>query len=83
MEENIMNRISKQCIVFVTGLVAFVSVLGYAGSYEYAEQVVYTMPQEAYEAIVIRLGDEASCKEIAREYMDNKAYYDSLIENEK
>ena len=52
--------------------------MGIAGSADYTEQVVYTMPQEAYETIYLKLGDGCSDKQIANEYMSNKEYYDSL-----
>lgn len=73
-----LNRLTKQVTVFVIGFFAFFCFLGIAGSSDYNEQIVYTMPQEAYEAIYLKLGDGCSNKQIAEEYMSNKLYYDSL-----
>lgn len=72
------NRTTKQIALFVTGFILFIFLMGIGGSADYAEQVVYTMPQEAYEAIYLKLGDGCSNREIANEYMSNKQYYDSL-----
>lgn len=73
-----MSRLSKQVLAFTLGCIAFFFLVGLVGRQDYAEQVVYTMPQEAYEQIVLKLGDGASKVEIANEYQDNKEYYDSL-----
>lgn len=73
-----MNRTSRICLQTIVGLVAFIALLGYAGSYEYAEQICYTMSDEAYHIIVAKLGDDASQKEIAAEYMKNRTYYESI-----
>lgn len=75
-----INRLTKQILVFVVGFIAFFVLMGIAGSADYTEQVVYTMPQEAYEAIYLKLGDGCSDKQIADEYMDNMKYYDSLAQ---
>ncbi|WP_455668241.1 hypothetical protein [Phocaeicola sp.] len=75
-----MNRLSKQVSAFVLGFIAFFFLIGLAGRQEYAEQVVYTMPQEAYEQIVVKLGDGASKCDIADEYQNNKAFYDKISE---
>lgn len=69
-----INKLTKS----VLGVLGFIAVLGYAGSYEYAEQVCYTMPEEAYYTILDTLGDDASQKAIAEEYMSKKEYYDNL-----
>ena len=73
-----MNRTSRICLQTIVGLIAFIAVIGYAGSYEYAEEVCYTMPDEAYQTIVEKLGDDASERAIAAEYMKHKKYYDTL-----
>lgn len=73
-----MNRITKQCLAMAIGTAAFILLLGYAGSYEYAEEVCLSMPDIAYENIILKLGDGASNKEIAAEYMGNREYYDNL-----
>lgn len=77
-----MNRISKQISVFVIGFALFFYLIGRAGESEYIDQVVYTMPQEAYEQIVIELGDQDTSNfQIAKRYLNNKKYYDSLSNN--
>lgn len=65
-------------ILLIAGSVLFFLLLGIAGNYDYAEEVVYDMPQPAYESIVSKLGNDASIIDIAEEYMDNRSYYDSL-----
>ncbi|EGN00214.1 hypothetical protein HMPREF1017_00740 [Bacteroides ovatus 3_8_47FAA] len=72
-----MNRFTKQSLI-IAGIIIFFFLIGIAGSSEYTEQVVYTMPQEAYETIYLKLGDDCSDKQIATEYMNNRKYYDSL-----
>lgn len=73
-----MNRLHKQIIVAVASAFGFLLLMGIAGSYDYAEQVVYTMPEAAYYSILDTLGDDCSVKDIAREYMENREYYDNL-----
>lgn len=68
----------KQPIKIAFGSLLFIALLGYAGTLDYSEQIVYTMPQEAYEAIALKLGDGASNVAIAKEYMNNQEYYNSL-----
>lgn len=73
-----MNRLSKQCIVAVLACIGFISLLGITGTYEYADEVVYNMPEEAYYKILDTLGDDPSNRAVAAEYMENKEYYDNL-----
>lgn len=72
-----MNRVTKQVLAFTAGTIAFLMLLGYAGSIDYAEEVVAGMSQEAYEAVAAKTGTTDN-KDIAREYMSNKEYYDSI-----
>ena len=37
-----MNRLSRQIIVSALAIMAFLTVMGIAGSYDWADQVVYT-----------------------------------------
>ena len=46
-KRNKMNKITKQVTMLVAGFIAFFILLGIAGKMDYAEQIVYTMPQEA------------------------------------
>lgn len=62
-------------ILAVSGAFA---ILGVAGRQDYNQEVLYTMPQEAYEQIVLELGENATDSKIVQTYMDNKSHYDSL-----
>ena len=48
-----MNRLTKQTLTFVTGFILLFFILGIAGNADRTEQIVYTMPQEAYEEIYL------------------------------
>lgn len=63
----------KASLLFGLGLFL---ILSFAGTVDYSEQVVMNMTQETYDAIVEKLGDEASDYEIVQEYKNNKEYYD-------
>ena len=69
-----MNKATKAGL----GLLAFLIVLGFAGRTDYDEEVLTNMPQDAYEAIVLKLGDGASGHQIVKEYNSDREYYDSL-----
>ena len=68
-----MNRLSKQCMVFIAGMISFLYVLGLVGHQDYIEEILYNMPQETYDVIV-----NVSRSEIAAEYEANRAFYDNL-----
>lgn len=78
MEENIMNRLSRQVLLAVIGCTCFIALMGTVGTYEYADEVVYNMPEEVYYTILDTLGDDATEKAIAAEYMSNREFYDNL-----
>lgn len=71
-----MNKLSKKLLT-AAGVIAIFIVIGIAGRVDYAEQVIYNMPDSAYEKITSKMPD-ASDYEIAREYIENKDYYNSL-----
>lgn len=73
-----LNQLSRQVIIFIAGFIAFFTLIGIAGNIDRVEQTVYSMPQEAYEAIYLKLGNRCSDRQIANEYLSNKKYYDSL-----
>ena len=73
-----VNRLTKQVALFVIGFIAFFALLGYAGGEDYAQEVIQSMSAEAYESICAKLGSDCTDRQIAREYMDNRKYYDSL-----
>ena len=72
-----LNKATKVACDILT-IVAFFFTLGIAGTLERREQIIYTMPQEAYEQIYLELGDDCSDKQIEKRYMENKKHYDSL-----
>lgn len=76
--EDIMNRLSRQIIVVILGIFGFLWLMGIAGSYDHADQVVYNMDEEVYYTILDTLGDDCSNKAVAAEYMNNREYYDNL-----
>ena len=76
--KEIMDRFKKQCIVAAFGLAAFIGLIGTVGSYEYADEVVYSMPEAVYYTILDTLGDDCSNKAVAEEYMSKREYYDNL-----
>lgn len=65
-------------IKIIFAALAVFAAFAFAGTTDYTEQVLYTMPQDAYEQIVLHLGDGGTDMEIVKEYMNNKSYYDSL-----
>lgn len=72
-----MNRLSKQIIVSLLAIFGFLYLMGIAGSYDYADEVVYSMDDEVYYTITKKIG-KASNKEVVAEYEKNKQYYDSI-----
>lgn len=72
-----MNRLSRQIIVALLSIFGFLFVMGIAGSYDYADEVVYNMDDIVYYAITEKIG-KASNKEVVAEYEKNREYYDSL-----
>lgn len=73
-----VNRLAKQVAAFVVGASTFIIVVGLAGNVERTEQIIYSMPQEAYETIYLKLGPGCTDQAIVDEYMSNRAFYDSL-----
>ena len=72
-----MNRLSKQCIVFIAGMISFLYVLGLVGHQDYIEEILYNMPQETYDVILEKHGNVSS-SEIYSEYEATRAFYDNL-----
>lgn len=69
---------TMKTLTIAFGIMAASILLGIAGNIDYTETILYNMPQTAYENIVLKLGDDASDRDIVKEYKENKAYYDSL-----
>lgn len=72
--EEIMNKLSLTALA----VLVFTIALGWVGSYDYADDVVYNMPEHVYYTILDTLGDDCSNKAVAAEYMKNREYYDNL-----
>lgn len=64
----------------IFSVVVLCAVFCFAGRADYAEQVIYNMPDKAYQIISRKKGIGYSRYKIAKEYMNNKAYYDALSE---
>lgn len=77
-KEKIMKGTLKEIIVSVLGVLAFLAVMGIAGSHDLADQVVYTMDEEVYYTILDTLGDDCSNIAVANEYIKHREYYDNL-----
>lgn len=68
----------KKLFKLMACAIVVVLVLGFAGRSDWSDQVIYSMPQTAYDEITAKLGKDCTEYDIAREYMDNKAFYDAL-----
>ena len=67
----------KKLVVCLMGVIGFIYVLGVVGSYDFADEVVYSMDNQVYEMIIEKIG-KASNKDVCEEYLANKDYYDNL-----
>ena len=56
----------------------FVIVLGIAGNYDWAEEVLESVPCELYCLIKQDIGGDPSEVAIARRYLDNRKHYDDI-----
>ena len=66
----------KKVVAGIIGVLGFIYLLGVVGSYDHADEVVYSMDDQVYELIVKKIG-KASNKDVAKEYLDNREYYDN------
>lgn len=76
-KNNSMDRISKNII----SAIAIIVVIGgcvYSGRVEYNDDVLSGMSAEKYKFIHNNLGERASRADVVKEYIVNKAYYDSI-----
>lgn len=67
----------KKILFTIAAIAGFIYLLGIVGSYDHADEVVYSMSDEVYEAITDKIG-KASNRDVAAEYFNNKSYYDSI-----
>jgi hypothetical protein len=66
----------KKVVAGIIGILGFLYILGVAGSYDFADEVVYSMDDQVYELIIKKIG-KTSNKDVANEYLENREYYDS------
>ena len=67
----------KKFIWTAIATIAFIYALGIVRSYDYADEVVYSMSENTYNEIIKKIG-KSSNKEVAAEYFNNRQYYDSI-----
>lgn len=72
-----MKTITQHLVAAIIAIAGFIMLIGIAGTYDYADQVVYTMSDATYQAITKRIGKASNVK-VAKEYMRDKAYYDTF-----
>lgn len=72
-----MNRISKNIISAIAAIVVIGGCI-YSGKVEYNDDVLSGMSAEKYKLIHDSLGECASRADVVKEYIGNKAYYDSI-----
>ncbi len=70
------NELKAKLVLAVCGLICFVTLLGWAGSIDYCDQVILSMSQEEYDSVrahlIAETGDEPSESEIAQYYMEHQ-----------
>lgn len=65
-------------LISALAFVIIIVLLGIAGTQDYQQEIIYTMPQEVYDATKIKLGVDCTTAEIVEEYTTNQAEYDRL-----
>lgn len=70
-------KVNRLCLNIFCVLVAFL-IIGVAGRYDYNEDIIYNMPDNAYKALKKKLGDKCSDTELVNEYQKNTVYWDSI-----
>lgn len=70
-----MTKFKRTLILAAAGMVAFFMLLGWAGDYDYCEQVILHMSQHDYDSVKHQLtilnGHEPSDREIAHCWIDS------------
>lgn len=74
MEEK--TNVMKELATFIVGFTSFLVAFGIAGRFDYQEEVISSINNEAYAEIVEKVGNNA--EDIIREYKLHREYYDSL-----
>lgn len=67
-------------IMYIAIGIAFIAILGTAGNYDWAEEVLESVPYELYQIIKKDIGSSNEV-DIARQYMDNRHHYDSIAKS--
>lgn len=65
-------------ISYILAVFALVALLGVAGTYDWAEEIIYPMPIQIYDLILEEIGNDASDVQIAKYYVANKERLDSI-----
>lgn len=68
----------KRFILLLIAMMAMISIIGFVGSYEFASEIVYGLTKAQYDSIVNDIGENASEKQVAKQYLENKKRYDSI-----
>lgn len=62
----------------VAAIFILLVLMAFVGTVEYTDDQYYSIPDMAFEEIMLKLGDHATRQEVVKEYRDNKDYYLSL-----
>ena len=74
-----MNRKSKN-LACAIALLIILYICGRLGTYQWAEEIIYTMPEQTYRAIKQDIGNDATDVQIAEHYIKFKYKYNNISE---
>lgn len=69
----------KELVIATLCVIGFIILIGVVGTQERANEIVYSLPAELIDHIESK--GYATNKEIASEYMSNKAAYDAMCDD--
>ena len=69
-----MNKLKTHSLVFI-GVIILICL---AGRCDYNETVIYNMPDNTYQAIKTKLGEDCSDSQLVDEYQKNRKYWDAI-----
>ncbi|WP_302994188.1 hypothetical protein [Parabacteroides goldsteinii] len=58
--------------------ISLFAVMGFVGTLEYHDELYYSIPDAAFEEIILKLGDHADRQEVIKEYLSDRSFYDNL-----
>lgn len=58
--------------------ISLFAVMGFVGTLEYQDDLYYSIPDIAFEEIILKLGDHADRQEVIKEYLSDRSFYDNL-----